>query len=128
MHRLVQLTVRTWLKIYDQEEEWKNHFINNLHGTFPTGQYENWERCRSLFPHVRSAVLHQPKSRNSLRIWAALLYKGAWYTIECGLNETDLECDVTRIYDIYDQFEYHNTHSSLLEHQSIQIKVSDTLI
>ena len=84
MHRLVQLTVRTWLKTYGLEEEWKERFIKTLYGEFPTGQYENWERCRSLFPHVRSAVLHQPKSQDSLQSWAALLYKGAWYATECG--------------------------------------------
>ncbi|KAJ5843194.1 uncharacterized protein N7525_000935 [Penicillium rubens] len=84
MHRLVQLTVRTWLKIYGQEEEWKERFIKNLYDEFPTGQYENWERCRSLFPHVRSAMSHRPKSQDSLRNWATLLYKGAWYATECG--------------------------------------------
>ncbi|CAG7965533.1 unnamed protein product [Penicillium salamii] len=84
MHRLVQLTVRTWLKTHGQEEEWKERFISNLVGEFPTGEYENWERCRSLFPHVRSAVLHRPKSLDSLRNWAALLYRGAWYARECG--------------------------------------------
>ncbi|KAJ5231012.1 hypothetical protein N7489_011720 [Penicillium chrysogenum] len=84
MHRLVQLTVRTWLKSYGQLEEWKERFINKLHDEFPTGEYENWERCQSLFPHVRSAVLHRPKSQGSLRNWAALLYKGAWYATKCG--------------------------------------------
>jgi tetratricopeptide (TPR) repeat protein len=84
MHRLVQLTVRAWLKTYGQEEEWKERFIKNLYGEFPSGQYENWERCRSLFPHVRSAVLLRPKSQDSLQSWAALLYKGAWYATECG--------------------------------------------
>ncbi|KAI2750283.1 hypothetical protein DTO013E5_5160 [Penicillium roqueforti] len=84
MHRLVQLAVHIWLKNYGQEEEWKERFIKNLCGEFPTGQYENWERCRSLFPHVRSAVAHRPKSQDSLRNWATLLYKGAWYAMECG--------------------------------------------
>ena len=84
MHRLVQLAVHIWLKNYGQEEEWKERFIKNLCGEFPIGQYENWERCRPLFPHVRSAVAHRPKSQDSLRNWATLLYKGAWYAIECG--------------------------------------------
>ncbi|CAI7579555.1 unnamed protein product [Penicillium pancosmium] len=84
MHRLVQLTVRTWLKSYGQKEEWKERFISNLNNKFPTGEYENWERCRSLFPHVRSAVLHRPKSPSSLQNWAALLYRGAWYAQQCG--------------------------------------------
>ncbi|OQE08995.1 hypothetical protein PENFLA_c121G01412 [Penicillium flavigenum] len=84
MHRLVQLTVRTWLKNYGQEEEWKERFISNLNSEFPTGEYENWERCRLLFPHVKSAMLHRPKSQGSLRNWAALLYRGAWFAQECG--------------------------------------------
>ncbi|QKX61690.1 uncharacterized protein TRUGW13939_08845 [Talaromyces rugulosus] len=80
----VQLTVRTWLKTHGLEEEWKEQFIENLHAEFPTGEYENWERCRSLFPHVRSAVSHRPKSQDTLRSWAAILYRGAWYARGCG--------------------------------------------
>ncbi|CAG8279392.1 unnamed protein product [Penicillium olsonii] len=30
MHRLVQLTVRTWLKTYGREEQWKESFVRNL--------------------------------------------------------------------------------------------------
>ncbi|KAJ6133755.1 hypothetical protein N7523_000077 [Penicillium sp. IBT 18751x] len=84
MHRLVQLTVRTWLKTYGQDEDWKELFIQNLNAAFPTGEYENWEICRSLFPHVKSAVSHRPVSQNGLQKWASLLYKGAWYAQECG--------------------------------------------
>ncbi|KAJ5166376.1 uncharacterized protein N7482_005157 [Penicillium canariense] len=84
MHRLVQLTVRIWLKTYGQDEKWKERFINNLNAEFPTGEYENWERCRPLFPHVRSAVTHRPKSQDSLQNSAALLYKGAWYALKHG--------------------------------------------
>ncbi|EPS34465.1 hypothetical protein PDE_09429 [Penicillium oxalicum 114-2] len=84
MHRLVQLTVRTWLKMHGLEEEWKERFISNLHGIFPTGDYENWEQCRSLFPHVRSTILHRPKSDGSIRTWADLLYRGAWYALVRG--------------------------------------------
>ncbi|KAJ6095554.1 hypothetical protein N7486_006300 [Penicillium sp. IBT 16267x] len=84
MHRLVQLTVRTWLKTYGQDEDWKERFIKNLHAEFPTGQYEHWERCRTLFPHVKSAMSHRPKSQDCLQSWAGLLYKGAWYARECG--------------------------------------------
>jgi tetratricopeptide (TPR) repeat protein len=84
MHRLVQLTVRAWLKAYGLEEEWKDLSIDKLYAEFPTGEYENWERCQPLFPHVRSAVSHRPKSQDSLRSWAAILYRGAWYARQCG--------------------------------------------
>jgi tetratricopeptide (TPR) repeat protein len=85
MHRLVQLTVRTWLKLCGQHEQWKEQFIYNLYSELPTGQYENWERCRSLFPHVKSAVSHRPISQESLQHWATVLYRGAWYAQESGL-------------------------------------------
>lgn len=84
MHRLVQLAVRIWLKAHGQLENWKKIFINNLCRAFPTGEYENWECCRSLFPHVRSALFHRPESRESLEQWATLLYRGAWYAQQSG--------------------------------------------
>ncbi|KAJ6084179.1 hypothetical protein N7486_010979 [Penicillium sp. IBT 16267x] len=84
MHRLVQLTVRTWLKVHGQLEQWKEQFIYRLYSEFPTGEFENWGKCRSLFPHIKSAESQRPKSRDSIQQWTALLYKGAWYAQESG--------------------------------------------
>ena len=84
MHRLVQLTMRAWLKFHGQIDQWKERFIINLHKEFPISRYENWGKYRSLFPHVRSAMLERPESRESLLKWATLLYRGAWYAAESG--------------------------------------------
>ncbi|KAJ6003892.1 hypothetical protein N7540_013174 [Penicillium herquei] len=84
MHRLVQLTTRAWLKSHKNIDQWRERFISILYQEFPTGLYENWETCRSLFPHVRLAMSQQPRSNTSLLQWAALLYKGAWYASESG--------------------------------------------
>ncbi|CAG8902930.1 unnamed protein product [Penicillium egyptiacum] len=84
MHRLVQLTVRTWLKTHSQLEYWKGQFIEKLFSEFPTGQYENWEKCRSLFPHVKGAVSQRLESQVSIQQWTELLYRGAWYAQESG--------------------------------------------
>ncbi|KAJ6109292.1 hypothetical protein N7486_001526 [Penicillium sp. IBT 16267x] len=84
MHRLVQLTVHVWLKTNGEMERWKEEFITSLYERFPTGKYENWARCRSLFPHMKSAVSQRPGSQDSLRKWATLLYRGAWYAQESG--------------------------------------------
>ncbi|KAJ5585729.1 hypothetical protein N7450_005516 [Penicillium hetheringtonii] len=84
MHRLVQLTARVWLTNQGQIEQWKEQFINNLCQEFPIGEYENWERCRQIFPHVKSAILQRPDSQDSLRQWATLLYKGAWFAWRRG--------------------------------------------
>ncbi|KAJ5719806.1 hypothetical protein N7493_007384 [Penicillium malachiteum] len=79
MHRLIQLTTRAWLKSHGELNYWREEFITTLYEEFPTGEYENWERCRLLFPHVKSAVLQKPTSDESLTKWASLLYRGAWH-------------------------------------------------
>ncbi|KAL2695292.1 hypothetical protein AAEP93_004045 [Penicillium crustosum] len=84
MHRLVQLTVRMWLNADRQLERWKEQYIMILWQRFPTGEYENWVQCQSLFPHVKSAMSQRPESHEFLRKWAALLYKGAWYAQKIG--------------------------------------------
>ncbi|KAJ5288302.1 hypothetical protein N7508_011077 [Penicillium antarcticum] len=84
MHRLVQLTTRAWLKSHRQIDQWRDKFISILYDEFPTGEYENWERCRPLFPHVKSAMSQRPTSPQSLQQWATLLYRGAWYASQSG--------------------------------------------
>jgi hypothetical protein len=61
MHRLVQFTVRAWLKAYGQLARWNEQFIMIVWQTFPTGNYENWTRCQSLFPHVKLAMSQRPE-------------------------------------------------------------------
>jgi hypothetical protein len=84
MHRLVQLSTRAWLKTHKLEEQWKEKFIKNLAQEFPSGNYETWEHCRALYPHVKSAMSQRPKSRECQTELSGLLYKGAWYA--CGLG------------------------------------------
>ncbi|KAJ6050146.1 hypothetical protein N7444_006862 [Penicillium canescens] len=84
MHRLVQLTTRVWLKAHGQTEHWREQFVNKLCQEFPTGEYEDWGKYQSLFPHVKSALLQRPESQESLKEWATLLYRGAWYARESG--------------------------------------------
>jgi hypothetical protein len=84
MHSLVQLATRKWLKAEGQLERWKGQFIKNLCEELPTGKYENWARCQLLFPHVRGATEQEPKEQESLRDWASIMYKAAWYTLEVG--------------------------------------------
>ncbi|KIN08972.1 hypothetical protein OIDMADRAFT_108651, partial [Oidiodendron maius Zn] len=90
MHRLVQLATQLWLVSHARLERWKRQFINNLNFAFPIGNYENWERCQSLFPHAKSAIAQRPGEADSLREWASLLHKAAWYALERG-NMNDAE-------------------------------------
>lgn len=84
MHRLVQLTVRIWLKANGQDERWKRFFIQKLNLIFPTGgEYEYWDTCRSLFPHVKAAALNRPKSEDAILRLAALLQNGSLFALNC---------------------------------------------
>ncbi|KAF2475957.1 TPR domain protein [Lindgomyces ingoldianus] len=84
MHRLVQLATQKWLEGQGKAERWKAAFITNLCRAFPIGEYENWERCRELFPHAKLAVMQQPESEGARKEWAKLLYKAAWYAWRQG--------------------------------------------
>ena len=84
MHGLVQLATREWLKASKQQERWREQFIKNLNSEFPTGDFENWARCQTLFPHAQSAAVQQPEGQDSSKDWASILYKAAWYSRTIG--------------------------------------------
>ncbi|KAH0545321.1 hypothetical protein FGG08_000620 [Glutinoglossum americanum] len=78
MHALVQLASRKWLEGQGQLKELKKKYITNLCREFPTEKYENWAKCRVLFPHVKSALAQQPEGEESPKEWALLLYNVTW--------------------------------------------------
>jgi hypothetical protein len=84
MHALVQLAMRTWLEASGQLERWRQHYCKMLCTEFPTGEYENWAKCQELFPHAQSAVAQQPEEQGSLRDWASIQHKAAWYSWRMG--------------------------------------------
>lgn len=90
MHRLVQLATRKWLQIHDELEQWKQRFVGNLCAAFPTGHHENWAVCQGLFAHAKSAAEQRPEREGSLKDWALLLYRAAWYALDVG-NWVDAE-------------------------------------
>ena len=97
MHGLVQLATRKWLKVYNQLEQWKQRFVSNLCAAFPTGDYENWAVCQALFPHAKSAAAQRPEGEDSLRDWASLLYKAAWYAWRIG---NGVEAELMSLYSM----------------------------
>ncbi|CAG8215912.1 unnamed protein product [Penicillium olsonii] len=84
IHRLLQPSMRAWLESYGQVHEWREKSIRILAEEFPSGEYIHWEKCRVLYPHVKSAMSQQPESSGCLLELAALLYRGAWYAWESG--------------------------------------------
>ncbi|OAL46892.1 TPR-like protein [Pyrenochaeta sp. DS3sAY3a] len=84
MHGLVQLATRTWLENQGQLDRWRTQFISNLCVKMPTGEHENWKKCQALFPHARAALAQRPDNKETLKVWALLLYNTAWYAWEQG--------------------------------------------
>ena len=79
MHGLVQLAIRKWLATRGQFEKWKQKFVKNLYAEFPTGNYENWTKCQTLFLHVKSAEAQPRVVEDSLWEWAVILSRAAYY-------------------------------------------------
>jgi hypothetical protein len=90
IHRLVQLAMRKWLEKHAQLEKWKQKYISKLFKEFPTGDYENWQKCLALFPHAKCAITQKPKGEHAIEEWSMLLYNAAWYTWRKGII-TDAE-------------------------------------
>ncbi|KAL8873245.1 MAG: hypothetical protein Q9198_007058 [Flavoplaca austrocitrina] len=84
MHRLVQFATRKWLKQRQEMERWKETYIAIMADAFPPGRYENWKRCRMLFPHAVLVLEYQPIEKSFLQRWTAVLSNAAWYAAEQG--------------------------------------------
>ncbi|GAB1319497.1 hypothetical protein MFIFM68171_09707 [Madurella fahalii] len=67
MHGLVQLSTRRWLEALGQQEAFKQQCIKRMAASFPTGKYENWATCRSLFAHVQVALGYRPSKARKVR-------------------------------------------------------------
>ncbi|KAK1051655.1 hypothetical protein LTR74_016751 [Friedmanniomyces endolithicus] len=66
MHRLVQDATLVWLEGYERLDNVRERFVYHLHTTFPTGHFENWQVCRTLFPHAKSAAEQKPVTPSAL--------------------------------------------------------------
>jgi hypothetical protein len=84
MHKLVQLATKKWLKAKCRLERWGSQFISNLNDAFPEGNFENWEACRSLFPHAISALHTKVTGREAVLRKASLLLHSSEYASSTG--------------------------------------------
>ncbi|RFU76226.1 tpr domain, partial [Trichoderma arundinaceum] len=78
MHRLVQLSIKAWLKQIKQHDIFKQLYIERMAASFPIGEYENWATCQDLFAHIQVALDYRP-NEDRLEEWATLCYNGATY-------------------------------------------------
>ncbi|KAJ4854193.1 tetratricopeptide repeat domain-containing protein [Trichoderma breve] len=83
MHRLVQLSIKSWLKAFGLQETFMQQYITRIAASFPTTKYENWAICRDLFAHVQVALDYRP-NEDTLEDWVILCYKGGKYARRQG--------------------------------------------
>ncbi|PCD20337.1 hypothetical protein AU210_016204 [Fusarium oxysporum f. sp. radicis-cucumerinum] len=84
MHGLVQLSTRRWLKTHGLQDKFLGQYITVMVSSFPTGDYENWTRCRPLFAHVEAAAEYRPSEDSVRKIWSSLLHNGGRYAWSQG--------------------------------------------
>lgn len=84
MHRLVQFSIKEWLKLHNELEKWQTIFARILRNTFPTGEHENWSMCQALLPHLEALMSYRVENKIFLQSWATVAFRGAWYTWRSG--------------------------------------------
>ncbi|KAM0714640.1 hypothetical protein Q7P37_009938 [Cladosporium fusiforme] len=84
MHSLVQLATQRWLQENQRLTHWQAQFVHNLENGFPMGRFENWAKCRSLFPHAMIVLEMRLTDQSIVLQQACLLYKSGWYASEQG--------------------------------------------
>ncbi|QKX54876.1 uncharacterized protein TRUGW13939_01966 [Talaromyces rugulosus] len=73
MHRLVQLSVRAWLKTRQQLDGWQAQSRKIMAQVFPNGEYEYWTQCRSLLAHAKHVLESRPEVDDADRLNVATI-------------------------------------------------------
>ena len=79
MHALVQFCTRVWLSTFSNSKQWDREFLGLMAREFPLVDFKNWTKCQQLLPHVESLYKSELSDFESLKKWALVLNKAAWY-------------------------------------------------
>ncbi|KIW09440.1 uncharacterized protein PV09_00325 [Verruconis gallopava] len=99
MHGIVQLATREWLRSIDAEKRVYEAFVHIMASEFPNGEYINWDRCRTLYPHVSVILDTQPPNDEANVNSAMVLHNAGWFAWRQGLFE-QAEDMLTKALDI----------------------------
>ncbi|KAF2676940.1 hypothetical protein K458DRAFT_320815, partial [Lentithecium fluviatile CBS 122367] len=84
MHRLVQLSMRTWLAAKKGRGRWVKESVRALCAAFPSGDYKTWEECKVLLPHVKEIVSLNTDDEEDLVNQAKSALRAGWYLLLRG--------------------------------------------
>jgi tetratricopeptide (TPR) repeat protein len=88
MHRLVQLSIRSWLEADEQLSKWIKESIRVLTAAFPSGDYKTWADCQVLLPHAREAISHVTGDEEDVLNQAKIALSTGWYLYLRGEYKT----------------------------------------
>ena len=88
MHRLVQLSMRSWLETDEQLSKWIKESIRVLTAAFPSGDYKTWADCQVLLPHAREAISHVTGDEEDVLNQAKIALSTGWYLYLRGEYKT----------------------------------------
>jgi tetratricopeptide (TPR) repeat protein len=85
MHRLVQLSVRTWLEIHLELARWQEKSRAVMAQIFPNGEYASWTECQRLLPHVKEVMKSISDGHEEDRLHMATISSNSgWYLLLRG--------------------------------------------
>lgn len=84
MHSLVKLCTQVWISRFDDLRRWKRLFLSLASKHFPSGDFETWEQCQTLLPHLQSILKEEPVEESDWLDWSTLLANTSWYMVRMG--------------------------------------------
>ncbi len=87
MHRLVQLSTQSWLRMQGTEAESQAKALKLLSAKFPDADHKNWKTCEALISHAQAVLKYQYTNKSSLLHRALLQYQMARYDKRQGRYE-----------------------------------------
>ncbi|KAF6782114.1 PFS and TPR domain-containing protein [Colletotrichum sojae] len=84
MHSLVQFCTKVWISEFGSPDQWKTHFLQSASEHFPSGEFETWQQCQTLMPHVQPLLDKEPSEERNRLEWGQLLTNVSWYLVMLG--------------------------------------------
>lgn len=84
MHRLVQLSVRTWLQVHRELDKWRKRSRQIMAQVFPDGEFCTWDMCQKLLPHSKEVMKHAPVSSSDQLNVSVIASDCGWYLTQRG--------------------------------------------
>uniref|UniRef100_L2FX48 Kinesin light n=1 Tax=Colletotrichum fructicola (strain Nara gc5) TaxID=1213859 RepID=L2FX48_COLFN len=84
MHPLVQFCTQAWIRDFGLPELWKRRFLKSASQHFPSGEFETWEQCQMIMPHVQPLLNQKPSEEGDRLEWSNLATNVARYLYYLG--------------------------------------------